>query len=612
MALRIEDYALIGDTRTAALVGRDGSVDWLCWPRFDSGACFAALLGTPENGRWRIAPADPGARISRRYLDGTLVLETVFRTADGGEVAVTDWMPPRDDGVPNLLRQVSGRHGSVAMELEFILRFDYGGAVPWVTRLEDGQGIRGIAGPDMVVLRAPVPLCGEGFHTVARFEVAAGQTLCFDLAYAPSHRQPPLPVKDPAGSLAATLAAWRRWSGQVRRAGPWTEAVRRSALTLKALTYAPTGGIVAAPTTSLPEEIGGVRNWDYRFCWLRDATLTLLALVRAGHEDDARAWRAWLLRAAMGRPDQIRIMYGLGGERRLPEFAADWLPGYEGSRPVRIGNAAHQQVQLDVFGELMNAMHQAHRRGITMSEADWALQRAVVQHLESVWHQPDHGIWEIRDAGRQYTYSKAMAWAALDRAVRGIEAFGLEGPLERWRALRTEIHAEVCREGFDTALGSFTQSYGSRTLDASLLLLPAIGFLPPDDPRILGTIAAVERELLEDGLVRRYRTEAQCDGLPGSEGVFLACSFWLADAWAMTGRRSEARALFERLLDLRNDLGLLSEEYDPRARRMLGNFPQAFSHVALVNTAYRLAGDGAAPGADAAHAGPADASRRKR
>jgi GH15 family glucan-1,4-alpha-glucosidase len=593
MALRIEDYALIGDTHTAALVGLDGSVDWLCWPRFDSGACFAALLGNREHGRWRIAPAaapDGAApRATRRYRDGTLVLETTFHLPGGAEVTVADGMPPRNGDTPRLLRLVTGRRGRVAMELEFVLRFDYGRNVPWVTRLQDGNGIRAVAGPDMAVLRSPVPLRGKDFHTTARFEVAEGQTLAFDLSFAPSHLPVPDACADPVAALADAERLWRGWSERVRPAGPWTEAVRRSAVTLKALTYRPTGGIVAAPTTSLPEWPGGVRNWDYRFCWLRDATLTLLALARAGYEEDAQAWRDWLLRATMGSPEQIQIMYGIAGERRLPEFEANWLPGFAGSQPVRIGNAAHDQLQLDVFGELMDAMHQAHRRGMPMSEAAWALQRALIRHLETIWRRPDHGIWEIRGEPRRFTYSAAMAWAAVDRAVRDVEAFGLDGPLDRWRALRDEIHAEVCREGYDPELGSFVQSYGSRALDASLLLLPAIGFLPPEDPRIRGTIAAVERELLQDGLVRRYRQTEADDGLPGEEGVFLACSFWLVDAYAMTGRRKEACTLFERLLDLRNDVGLLAEEYDPRGRRMLGNFPQAFSHVALVNSAYELA-----------------------
>ncbi len=586
MPLRIEDYALVGDTETAALVGRDGSVDWLCWPRFDSGACFAALLGTPDNGRWRIAPADPEARVSRRYRDGSLVLETCFATAEG-EVVVVDCMLHRDHS-PGLVRLVVGRRGRVAMRMELVLRFDYGRSVPWVTRLPDGGGIRAIAGPDMAVLRSPVPLQGEDLRTRAEFEVEAGDRLGFVLSYGLSHLSPPTSM-DAEAAVEETDAAWRDWSSRVQEAGCWTEAVRRSAITLKALTYRPTGGIVASPTTSLPEWPGGMRNWDYRYCWLRDATLTLLAMLRAGYDDEALAWRDWLLRAAMGSPSQIQIMYGLAGERRLPEFAAEWLPGYENSRPVRIGNAAHVQLQLDVFGELMDVMHQAQRRSLPTPAAAWALQRALIAHLETIWDQPDEGIWEVRDQRHCFTYSKVMAWAALDRAVRGIEAFGLDGPVDRWRALRRTIHDDVCRHGYDPKLGSFVRSYGSRETDASLLLLPAIGFLPPEDPRILGTIARVEKELLIDGLVRRYRTERVFDGLPGKEGTFLACSFWLADAYAMTGRMEEARALFEHLLSLRNDVGLLSEEYDPGSGRMLGNFPQAFSHTGLINSAYTLA-----------------------
>jgi len=600
---------MIGDTETAALVGRDGSVDWLCWPRFDSGACFAALLGSPENGRWLVAPADPSPQVHRRYRDGTMVLETRFTTPEG-EVEVVDCLPVRDV-TPTLVRMVTGRRGRVPMRMELVLRFDYGRSVPWVTRLEESYGIRAIAGPDMVVLRSPVPLRSQNLHTHAEFAVEAGQTLAFALAYGPSHLSPPKPA-DPVAAVATTEAAWREWSSRVLPAGEWTEAVRRSVLTLKALTYRPTGGIVAAPTTSLPEWPGGERNWDYRYCWLRDAPLTLLALLRAGYHEDAVAWRDWLLRAAMGSPSQIQIMYGLAGERRLAELDLDWLPGYENSHPVRIGNAASGQLQLDVYGELMDAFHQGHRRGLPMSHAAWALQKALIEHLGTVWHLPDEGIWEVRDRRRCFTYSKAMAWAAVDRAVRGIEVFGLEGPLDRWRALRAEIHEDVCRNGYDPKMGSFVRSYGSRELDASLLLLPAIGFLPPEDPRIQGTIAAVERELVVDGLVRRYRTERVSDGLSGDEGAFVACSFWLADAYALSGRMREARREFEHLLALRNDVGLLSEEYDPRAKRMLGNFPQAFSHIALVNSAYTLAthGEGARELRRGAPAGPKEEQER--
>jgi len=586
---RIEDYGLIGDRETAALVGRDGSIDWLCWPRFDSDACFAALLGGPEHGRWLLAPADPPAQVRRRYRPGTLVLETEFETAEGALAVLTDAMPERGTD-SDLVRVVTGRRGRVAFRSELVLRFAYGAAVPWVTRLPDGPGLRAVTGPDKVVLHTPAPLRGEGRRTTSEFTVEAGQSVPFVLAYTPSHLPDP-PPPDAARALRETERSWTEWSARCRPAGRWSEAVLRSVITLRALTYRPTGGIVAAATTSLPEEIGGPRNWDYRICWLRDATLTLLALLRAGYRDAAADWRDWLLRAAMGSPDQIQVMYGLAGEKRLREWELDWLPGYEGSRPVRVGNAAHEQLQLDVFGEVADVLHQGHRLGITIPADAWALQTALTCHLERIWALPDCGIWEVRSAPEHFTYSKVMAWAAVDRAVRGIEAFGLDGPLGRWRDLRAHIHDDVCRNGYDARRGCFVRSYGSREVDASLLLLPAIGFLPPDDPRILGTVAAVEQDLLRGGLVRRYRTESAPDGLGTGEGVFLACSFWLADAMAMTGRREEAVELFEHLLELRNDLGLLSEEYDPSARRLLGNFPQAFSHTALVNTAYTLAGD---------------------
>jgi GH15 family glucan-1,4-alpha-glucosidase len=582
--LLIEDYALIGDCETAALVGRDGSIDWLCWPRFDSGACFAALLGGPEHGRWLLAPQGGEATVARRYLPGTLVLETEFATSDG-TVAVLDFMPPRTS-VSDLVRMVVGRRGRVAMRTELVLRFDHGSAVPWVSRLEDGA-LRAIAGPDMALLRTAVPLRGEGLTTRGEFTVAEGETVPFTLTYAPSHQAAPGAI-DPNTALTDTEAFWREWSGRCAAAGPWSEAVRRSLITLKALTYSPTGGIVAAPTTSLPERLGGQRNWDYRFCWLRDATLTLLALMDAGYRAEARAWRDWLLRAVAGSPDQLQIMYGLAGERRLTERELPWLPGYEGSRPVRVGNAAHGQLQLDVFGEMMDALHHARGLGIPEDGAGWALAREVLAYLERVWREPDEGIWEVRGGRRHFTYSKVMAWVAFDRAVRSVETFGLDGRVDRWRGLRDEIHAEVCEKGFDPELGSFVQAYGSRQLDASLLLLPEVGFLPPDDPRIAGTVAAIERRLVVDGLVLRYDTAEVSDGLPAGEGAFLACSFWLADVYVLMGRLDEARALFERLLSLRNDVGLLAEEYDPRAGRQLGNFPQAFSHVGLVNTALNL------------------------
>jgi GH15 family glucan-1,4-alpha-glucosidase len=584
MPLRIEDYALIGDCETAALVGRDGSIDWLCWPRFDSGACFAALLGGPEHGRWLLAPEDPNAGVARRYLPGTLVLETEFTTADG-TVAVIDFMPPRSK-VSDLIRIVVGRRGRVAMRTELILRFDYGSIVPWMSRLEDGA-LRGVAGPDMVVLHTPVRTHGENLTTRGAFTVAAGERVPFMLTYAPSHLPAP-GVIDAEAVLAETEAHWREWSGRCAPAGPWSEAVSRSLVTLKALTYAPTGGIVAAPTTSLPEQLGGPRNWDYRLCWLRDSTLTLLALMGAGYQEEAKAFRDWLVRAVAGSPSQIQILYGLAGERRLPELELPWLPGYEGSRPVRIGNAAHGQLQLDVFGELMDALHQARRMGLPGTETGWGLVRALLAHLETVWRQPDEGIWEVRGGRQHFTYSKAMSWVAFDRAIRIAERFGLDGEFDRWRATRAAIHAEVCSRGYDPDQGSFVQAYGSRTLDASLLLLPAVGFLPPDDPRIRGTVAAIERRLLRDGLVLRYDTTETADGLPPGEGAFLACSFWLADAYVLMGRVEEARALFEHLLALRNDVGLLAEEYDTDAGRLVGNFPQAFSHVALVATAYNL------------------------
>lgn len=607
---RIEDYALIGDLATAALVGRDGSIDWLCWPRFDSDAVFAALLGTPEHGRWRIAPDWEGGErphIRRAYRDGTLVLDTEFRTGSGA-VRLTDFMNVRDDGVSNLVRIVTGLRGEVAMRGELVLRFDNGRVIPWVSRLPDGTGIRAVAGPDLVVMRTGVPVRGEDMHSVSRFVVKAGESVPFVLSYGASHLPPPPPL-DPGERLAETESGWRQWAAGCAGAGPWTDAVRRSVVTLKALTYRPTGGIVAAPTTSLPEKLGGSRNWDYRFCWLRDSTLTLMALLRAGYVEDAAAWRDWLVRAVAGSPDQIQIMYGLAGERRLTQYEADWLPGYEDSRPVRVGNAAYRQLQLDVFGEVANTLYQAHRHGLAFDRQAWSLQHALTDHLAKVWKQPDEGMWEVRSGPEQFTFSKVAAWAAVDRAVRSIEHFGMRGPLKRWRALRQRIHEDVCRRGFDPELGSFTRAYGSGDLDANLLLLPAVGFLPYDDPRVRGTIAAVEKRLLRGGFLLRYATGETLDGLPGDEGVFLACSFWLANAYHRTGRRHEALDLFGRLLDLRNDVGLLSEEYDPGARRLIGNFPQAFSHIALVNTAYELSGH---PGGREAEDGPPPARKAGR
>jgi GH15 family glucan-1,4-alpha-glucosidase len=585
---RIEDYALIGDRQTAALVGRDGSIDWLCWPRFDSSACFAALLGGPEHGRWRIAPVGEPVAVRRRYREDTLILETDFETADGA-VTLVDFMPVRES-ISDLVRLVVGRRGRVRMHMELILRFDYGSSVPWVTRLPAGDGIRAVAGPDMVILHATVALHGHDLKTVADFTVAAGETLPFVLTHADSHRPVPAGI-DPMQALEETDLYWRQWSARCTQTGPWSDAVRRSLITLKALTYSPTGGIVAAPTTSLPEQLGGVRNWDYRYCWLRDATLTLLSLMNAGYTEEADAWRGWLQRAVAGSPQQTQIMYGIGGERRLPEWIVPWLPGYEGAQPVRIGNQAASQLQLDVYGQVMDALHQARKNGLDKDPASWAVQRALVEHVSTIWDQPDEGIWEVRGGRRHFTYSKVMAWVALDRAVKAVEHFGLGGPVDRWKDLRSRIHADICRQGYDAARRSFVQSYGSRELDASLLMLPLTGFLPVQDERVRNTIDTIQRELTVDGLVARYRTEEMDDGLPPGEGLFLACSFWLADCLGLLGRREEARALFERLLALRNDVGLLSEEYDPRARRLVGNFPQAFSHVGLVNTALNLSRD---------------------
>jgi GH15 family glucan-1,4-alpha-glucosidase len=578
----IEDYALIGDCAAAALVGRDGSIDWLCWPRFDSDACFAALLGSSEHGRWLIAPLEP-ARITRRYRGNSLILETHFETGEGA-VTLVDFMPMR--GVPSIVRLVVGERGRVGMHTEFVARFGYGALVPWVSRLED-RTLRAIVGPDMVVLRTPVNLIGHNMKTFGEFSVSAGETVPFVLSYAPSHVPPPNPL-EPQSALAETELFWTGWSAHCRPTGHCSDAVMRSLITLKALTYRATGGIVAAPTTSLPEQLGGVRNWDYRFCWLRDATLTLLALMNAGFIEEAQAWREWLLRAVAGSPEQLQIMYGIAGERRLTEWEVPWLPGYEGASPVRIGNAAHGQLQLDVFGEVMDALHQARCNGLAASQDGWGLQRAFLSHLERIWPEPDQGIWEVRGPREHFTYSKMMAWVAFDRAVKSAEKFGLDGPIERWRAVAAEIHEQVCQRGFDPEIGSFVQSYGSKQLDASLLLMPSVGFLPPDDARVTGTVKAIEERLLVDGFVLRYDTEGSNDGLPPGEGAFLACSFWLVDAYIMQKRFADARALFDRLLALRNDVGLLSEEYDPAARRLVGNFPQAFTHVALINSAFNL------------------------
>jgi GH15 family glucan-1,4-alpha-glucosidase len=584
MPSRIEDYAIIGDCESAALVGRDGSIDWLCWPRFDSEACLAALLGTPDNGRWLVAPRDGKARVSRRYRPNTLILETRFET-DEGAATLVDFMPVRGSN-PTVVRLVVGERGRLAMRLELVLRFGFGAVVPWVTRTEDGT-LRAVAGPDMVVLNTPVHLKGQNFTSIGEFTVSAGEIVPFILTYAASHLPAPRAVV-PQEALTATETYWQQWAAHCRPAGQWTEVVVRSLITLKALTYLPTGGIVAAPTTSLPEQFGGSRNWDYRFCWLRDATLTLITLLSAGYHNSAQAWNEWLLRAIAGSPDQIQILYGLGGERRMIEWEADWLPGYEGAKPVRIGNAAHLQLQLDVYGEVIDAAHQARRNGLATHESGWEVHLALLDHLAGIWQQPDQGIWEMRGAPKQFTHSKVMAWVAFDRAIKSAEMFGFDGPLDRWRKLRADIHDATCARGFDKELGSFVQYFGAKEVDASLLLLPSVGFLPVDDPRIRGTIAAIERDLLVEGFVLRYRTHTGVDGLEPGEGAFLACSFWLADVYILQGRIAEAERLFRRLVSLCNDVGLLSEEYDFRSKRLAGNFPQAFSHVGLANTAFNL------------------------
>lgn len=583
---RIEDYAFLSDTQSGALVSRAGSVDWMCLPRFDSGACFAALLGEKENGCWRFTPKGKIKRCARRYRGDTMILETELTTAEG-TVRLIDFMPPRGTN-PDIVRIVEGLEGKVHLQMELIIRFDYGSVVPWVRRHHGG--LEAIAGPDALILHTPIETHGEDLKTLAEFTVAKGERVPFVLTWYASHEQAPQEVH-PENALRDTENYWREWARRYERNGPWQDAIMRSLITLKGLTYAPTGGIVAALTTSLPEEIGGVRNWDYRFCWLRDATFTLFALLGAGFTDEAKAWREWLLRAIAGSPSQLQIMYSVSGERRLDEFELPWLAGYEKSKPVRVGNAASGQFQLDVFGEVMDAMYQAHRSGLESSDADWRMQVALMHFLETKWDEPDEGIWEVRGPRRQFTHSKVMAWVAFDRAVKLVCNCNCtaNSSLERWEKLRDKIHCEVCEKGFDKKKNAFTQYYGASAMDASILMLPLVGFLPPNDKRVLGTIEAVERDLLEEGLVLRYRpSEKKVDGLPGSEGVFLPCSFWLADCYHLIGRKQDARLLFERLLALRNDVGLLSEEYDPKAKRMLGNFPQAFTHVGLVNTAQAL------------------------
>ncbi len=584
MPNRIEDYAVIGNCETMALVGHDGSIDWLCLPRFDSPACLAALLGGPENGRWLLAPTEPKGRGKRRYLGDTLILETLFETATGS-VCVVDLLSRRDS-VSEVVRVVRGISGTVAMHSELIVRFDYGTQIPWVTRREDGR-LQMIAGPDRLLLDSPVELRGEDMRTKGEFEVKAGEEVGFVLTWTASYKADPQRVSA-AACLKEAEAFWSGWASSFKPEGEWSAAVLRSLLTLKALSHWETGGIVAGATTSLPERLGGSRNWDYRFCWLRDATFTLFALMEAGFFDEAKAWRNWLLRAAAGSPDQLQIMYGIAGERRLDEFTVPWLKGYEGATPVRIGNAAAGQVQLDVYGEVLDALYVGRRAGLAADASGWALECALVGHLETIWDQPDEGIWEVRGGRKHFTHSKVMAWVAFDRAVRSAVEFELDAPLERWRATRDRIHDEVCDRGFDTARNSFVQSYGSTALDASLLLIPLVGFLPPSDPRVRGTLEAVERDLIRDGFVQRYDTGAGTDGLPPGEGAFLACSFWLVDNYVLQERYDEARDLFIRLLSLRNDVGLLAEEYDPTAKRQVGNFPQAFSHLALINSAHNL------------------------
>ena len=588
MTLPIEDYALIGDCRTAALVGTDGSIDWLCCPRFDSEACFAALLGTPENGRWLIAPADPNAKVTRRYRPDTLILETRYETATGTATLI-DFMYPREEH-PNVVRLVVANSGMVDFEMEFIVRFGYGQEVPWVTTLPDRR-LSAIAGPSKLILQSTIDVRGEDFKTVGSFTVNEGETVSFALTYGASFLPNP-PEVDWKNLLSETEKFWKDWSSTCDVEGPYTDAVRRSLITLKAMTYAPTGGLVAAVTTSLPEQFGGPRNWDYRYCWLRDATLTLLALMNTGYFEEAHAWREWLLRAVAGSPDQMQIMYGIAGERRLYEVELPWLPGYENSTPVRIGNGAHNQIQIDVYGELLDALHQARKGGLAPEKSGWELQLAILRHLESVWQKPDQGIWEVRSGPEHFTYSKVMAWVAFDRSIKSATRFNLSGPIERWRDIRATIHAEVCDKGYNKELNSFVRAYGKQEVDASLLLLPAVGFLPAKDPRIAGTVAQIEKTLMKDGLVLRYDTSKSNDGLPPGEGMFLACSFWLVDAYVLLGRHDDAVALFERLLALRNDVGLLSEEYDTSAKRLCGNFPQAFSHLALVNSACNLGRDG--------------------
>jgi len=581
---KIEDYGLIGDCETAALVGRDGSIDWLCWPSFDSEACFAALLGAPEHGRWLIAPAGEITACVRSYRGDSLILETRFETADGA-VTVIDFMPPRGK-VSDIVRLVRGERGRVALRMELVIRFGFGASIPWVKRTADGA-LLAICGPDMTVLRTPVETRGQDLTTVAEFSVAAGDTVPFVLSYAASHLAVPEAI-DADQALRDTEAFWSEWSGRCTYQGEYRDLVMRSLITLKALTFAPSGGIVAAPTTSLPEKLGGARNWDYRYCWLRDATFTLLALVNSGYTEEATAWHNWLLRAAAGAPANMQIMYGILGQRRLLEWQADWLPGYQGAQPVRIGNAAHAQLQLDVYGELIDVFHQWRVADLKLDGESWAMERVIIDHLATIWDQPDSGIWERRGPGRHYVSSKVMTWVAFDRGVKSAERFGLDAPLERWRELRDAIHRDVCANGFDAAQNCFVESYGAQVLDASILLLPSVGFLPAQDPRVQGTLAAIERHLMRDGFVLRHDPREATTETQPIEGAFLACSLWLADAYVLAGEIDKARAMFARVAAVANDIGLLAEEYDSAAKRQTGNFPQALTHIALINTAHNL------------------------
>jgi len=581
---KIEDYGLIGDCEAAALVGRDGSIDWLCWPAFDSDACFAALLGTSEHGRWRISPAEDVTKTSRRYWDNTLILETRFET-ESGAVALIDFMPPRGNA-SDVVRLVRGVRGRVKLRMELVIRFGFGVDIPWVKRTEDGA-LLAICGPDMTVLRTPVETRGEDLTTVADFEVGEDETIPFVLTYGPSHLPIPAPI-NPARALQETGNFWTEWCSRCSYEGGHRDLVMRSLITLKALTYGPTGGIVAAPTTSLPEKLGGVRNWDYRFCWLRDATFTLLALMNSGYTDEASAWHNWLLRAVAGAPANMQIMYGIMGQRRLLEWEAGWLPGYEGAQPVRVGNAAHAQLQLDVYGELIDAFHQSRMAMLELDEGSWALECAVLEHLAEVWNQPDHGIWERRGEGRHYVSSKVMTWVAFDRGIKSAEKFGFDAPLERWRDLRDTICRDVCEKGFDLRQNTFVEAYGSPLLDASILLLPAVGFLPAADPRVRGTLEAIEEHMMRDGFVLRHDPREVSNEKQPIEGAFLACTLWLADAYVLAGAIDKAQALFDRVIAVANDLGLLAEEYDSGARRQTGNFPQALTHIALINTAHNL------------------------